>query len=664
MASETVDINFRANIKDLTTQLGKLDGITAGEAKKMVIALEKQMKAAEAASKKAAKGSAGGWKDSLAKIGKSAGFGDLIEKFGAMGSGAEGLAASAGVASGAIAGIAVAGVAAAVGVYKLTRAGRDALDALDAIGQGDLVTDAQRDQVEEANAALDAMGIAAQALTVSIASQLGPAVTDLATDLASFELFLKKVIDGFDTGALSIESFGDILKVGALQPLRLAIDALDGLNGILGVSNPGIHAMAQMIDGWSDSLASNAFATHADTEEQKALLAVTTDAKPIVAAVVKLRKDNSAAAKAEAAAIKEATAAYKDEISALKELGMIGQKAAEDTLDPLAKLAVAYEEQMVLIDQTKWKAIEAGEKAGNAEDAIAEATASATAAMADVTSRYYRDRNDAIQQMAASAEAAEAAMMAADAAATEAFEKNQDTQAEAGAEKWQKIEAAVGPYLDALGSIVDSMGDLADLLQTLHQDKLDADLDELASLRKKYKGSHKLMTAEDKARKDFLVADRDRQKKAIKTAFAAKKAAGITGALIDGAEAVIKAFSMFGPPPSPPGIAAAAAAGIATGVSVATIAAQKPPTFHIGSTKPEGLANVAAGEGIVSRTGMAKPGAKQTVDALNGAPGSQGQGGQIIVPLYLNGRHIDTLVASAIKTGAETRKALRFELKR
>ena len=55
MARETVDLEFRANIARLQADLAKVPGITEKEAKKMVKALDSQLKRAERSAKKAGK---------------------------------------------------------------------------------------------------------------------------------------------------------------------------------------------------------------------------------------------------------------------------------------------------------------------------------------------------------------------------------------------------------------------------------------------------------------------------------------------------------------------------------------------------------------------------------------------------------------------------------
>ena len=63
MAKETVDLEFRANIAQLQADLAKVPGITDREAKKMVKALDSQLKRAEKSAKKAGKAGKKSFKD-------------------------------------------------------------------------------------------------------------------------------------------------------------------------------------------------------------------------------------------------------------------------------------------------------------------------------------------------------------------------------------------------------------------------------------------------------------------------------------------------------------------------------------------------------------------------------------------------------------------------
>lgn len=92
-------------------------------------------------------------------------------------------------------------------------------------------------------------------------------------------------------------------------------------------------------------------------------------------------------------------------------------------------------------------------------------------------------------------------------------------------------------------------------------------------------------------------------------AFKRQKALNIVGATINGAQAVLKAIAQFGPPPSPFGIAAIAAAGILTASQIALISSQKYSGADTGST----------GGGSVPDVSI--PGASVTQPAFGGFTG-------------------------------------------
>jgi hypothetical protein len=119
--------------------------------------------------------------------------------------------------------------------------------------------------------------------------------------------------------------------------------------------------------------------------------------------------------------------------------------------------------------------------------------------------------------------------------------------------------------------------------------------------------------------------------------------------------ASMKAIAMFGPPPSPPGIAALAAAGITQGASIAMIAAQKPPSFHRGGSPDEVQATLTRNEAVLSPRGVSAMGGEDGVKALNrGERG--GSGGSTVV--MLNDRVIDVISSRiAARSGVALRTA-------
>lgn len=146
------------------------------------------------------------------------------------------------------------------------------------------------------------------------------------------------------------------------------------------------------------------------------------------------------------------------------------------------------------------------------------------------------------------------------------------------------------------------------------------------------------------------------KQKAVLIAFKAEKAAALTTAAINTALAIQKAIAMFGPPPSPFGIAGIATALTIGATQIGAIAATAPPTFHTGGViqqaKP-GEVDIRAlpGEAVLPRD----------VVAANGGPGEVMQrarsgfgGGAVSVDLKLRHRSLDRITAEVMGAGGRT----------
>ena len=130
----------------------------------------------------------------------------------------------------------------------------------------------------------------------------------------------------------------------------------------------------------------------------------------------------------------------------------------------------------------------------------------------------------------------------------------------------------------------------------------------------------------------------------------------MVGVALDGAQAVIKAFAQFGPPPSPLGIAAAAAAGIATTASLATIAAQQPE-FPMGGIVPSidhRLIAAQPGEAVLNRAAVDRLG-PSGVDALNNGHAAPAQ---IVITQQYEHRVFDVFVSDNLAEGGPLAAAL------
>lgn len=164
--------------------------------------------------------------------------------------------------------------------------------------------------------------------------------------------------------------------------------------------------------------------------------------------------------------------------------------------------------------------------------------------------------------------------------------------------------------------------------------------------------AHDLASARIESMEDVQAAGKSEAKRMFKI----QKALAMVGVALDGAQAVIKAFAQFGPPPSPLGIAAAAAAGIATTASLATIAAQQPE-FPMGGIVPSidhRLIAAQPGEAVLNRAAVDRLG-PSGVDALNNGHAAPAQ---IVITQQYEHRVFDVFVSDNLAEGGPLAAAL------
>lgn len=201
--------------------------------------------------------------------------------------------------------------------------------------------------------------------------------------------------------------------------------------------------------------------------------------------------------------------------------------------------------------------------------------------------------------------------------------------------------------------------------------------DERSSLRDQLlEEEDEIERARIEARLNELDADLNRSKEARKQAkraalqsFREGRALALSGVGFNTAVAVLRAYAMFGPPPSPVGIASAVAAGAAGATQAALIATEKPPQFHtgldasaLGGLTPgftrgpdERLATLTTAESVLNgrASDAVGPDAIRDLNQTGGA----GLGGPVI-ELNFERRHVDTMVARTLRGGGSARMAI------
>ena len=192
-------------------------------------------------------------------------------------------------------------------------------------------------------------------------------------------------------------------------------------------------------------------------------------------------------------------------------------------------------------------------------------------------------------------------------------------------------------WSEGMGSLVNAIGGLAlDIISAFEDMNREVMRDRIASYEETSREiediNQKLVDTVDAAEKKRLIAQKARlqeeseaQKEAALDAFYTQKGLAIAAASINTALAVINAFATA--PNIVMGAVMAVIAGAAGAVSIATIAAEQPPSFHSGgvlrasdlqgATMDSMMIRAKPGEGVLSTAGVAAAGGAEGVDALN-----------------------------------------------
>ena len=159
---------------------------------------------------------------------------------------------------------------------------------------------------------------------------------------------------------------------------------------------------------------------------------------------------------------------------------------------------------------------------------------------------------------------------------------------------------------------------------------------------------------------------RRQTRKSALQAFKASKALAISDVAFQTAAAAMKAWALFGPPPSPPGIASAALAVAGGAVQSAIIATEKPPQFHDGfdgsfprftSGPDERGAILRQGEPVLNARAADNLG-RDNIQSLN-STGGLGDGGGGRFGLFLDGRMIDDVMVRTLDRGGRLGERVR-----
>lgn len=246
--AENIPLIFTAEITELRKKLESVKGMTKKEARAATAELTKAFKSAAKDIEK------GGLKKVVDGIGDDAS--KLAQGFGVISGSAQGLATTVadladgltgvlsvgGPAGAALVGIGVAGAGVAVvgaavvgvveGLVQLTNYADDAAAGVRRLGASagvELVDPAAFAAVERAADAMDALGVAADAVIIQFASQFAPTVEDTSVLLLATVLAVGDLVDGSTVLIDTSVQVGAALIDNWFQPVELIVNAIGGL---------------------------------------------------------------------------------------------------------------------------------------------------------------------------------------------------------------------------------------------------------------------------------------------------------------------------------------------------------------------------------------------------------------------------------------------------
>ena len=157
------------------------------------------------------------------------------------------------------------------------------------------------------------------------------------------------------------------------------------------------------------------------------------------------------------------------------------------------------------------------------------------------------------------------------------------------------------------------------------------------------------------AEKSALEESRSLQTQAVRRAFTAQQALRVSEIAMSTAAAMMNAAATT-PPPALPFVLGGLAALGAT--QVALVGAQEPPSFHlggiVGSRPDERSITARAGEGVLTRQGVAALGGEGGVAAANSGQGS----GPILVQMIYKHKVLDEVLTDSVRRGGPIGSAI------
>ena len=707
MARTTVDVSLRADVSQLLKELGSIEGVSKKEAKAMLKQFQKSYKDMEKASKIAADAQ----KKSLNKVGKDAekqaghvtdqyqrmateigsifGIGLLGDLEGTFDIARQSSEKFGGTAQASFAMVAVGGAAAlAATVALVTKLNQWVEDqkvlnreiASGAVAMGEFTSATFADSLANFASTIEMVDATSKRLANEGFLEAAQAATDLEFALLSIE-----ATAGFGTKTLSnwlaamtggseqqielgkvltdrtkaiqqgnlalIENEGLLKKTqsattGNLDPIerhaerqRLLVEEIDkGIESTIAASQAQRRNLAsdQQVTGelgeQMAALHERRAAVIESMEAERAAMVVTAQAKK--AAEAKARSDKEAAERA-----KERAKADKEAAELATAAGKAASLlAAQETAlaTPMEKVNLAHDKRVENI------------KALLAEYPGLEDAERALALEAGRWAIEQRKVNDALKKTEEQETAESLAKLAQDTALA-ASVVNQLADAAAGF-----AALTLDKFTELADARTTAFEDQQSREAELHQARLERELERGDISQGQFDLEMTQLDAKQAAEAADFEALTERERKAVKRAFAVQQAAAVSGVLMQGAQAYVAFLTAFSPLLlAAPGAAAGVVAPFVA-MQLATIAAQKPPEFASGGmVSPDHmLIGAQRGEAVLSRRGVAAMGGPSAIDNIN--RGVAPQPANLVCNIVLDRRVLGKAIGKILPQSSQT----------
>lgn len=576
----TFDISIGADLSELLDQLGKIDGVTDKEARKMVRGLKKQFRSATNEARKLnkamktnvgeqAKDSFNALKEAAEGMGGSLGgaFG-MMDKFGKSAGAATAalgpVGLSAATAALALAGVGFAAFKATDALVGAVRAADRWIEDLDRIGMS--AAPAAEASIVELNDALDALVVVGKRVGVQLASGVTEGMEPWVRHAAAMLLVTEDLL--LSLGA--IEDGGGLtgMLLGGMNEAAMRLFAV----GTLEAGEAGAKMTSRL-----DELFAKMAAVREEEDKGKG------------------SADRYAAAKrAQAEATRDLIAQVKEEAATHRALQTITIDASADMLTASDEIEAAYQRRVDAIAALVFAS-------ADLEDV--------QAAMAAAEARRQRDLTAlALTESQARADAWLAGVMAE----VDASKGQDDDEEKIHKERMARIKTLQSAALMSIESTRDAWAGF----NAMKLDALEAEAD---GIKQQIKNRADLTDAERKQLKRLLSEKRAAALKTFRQTQQLERAA----ALMEAASAYMALLRSFAYLSAGAPFAAAAVVGPSLALQLAQIDAQKPPSFPTGGMVGDRIDgdHFAIGaqrdEAILTPRGVSTVGGPAGVDAMN-----------------------------------------------